>query len=124
SLAEVAIKGLPGLASHGVRRGERYGEQRIRAESRLVVGAIELDERRVDCRLVAGVAIDERAPEHSVHVLDGLQYPLAPVALGIPVAELDRLTCAGRGARGDRGARVRPNPARHRLRPWGCRANP
>jgi hypothetical protein len=45
--------------------------------------------------------------EHLAHVADGFEHALAAIALGVTVAELDRLVLARGGARGHRRAAER-----------------
>ncbi len=85
-----------------VREGHR--EQRIGAEPRLVVRAVEFQHAPVDARLVGGVSADQRIAQLGVDVLHGLQHALAEEAHRVAVTQLDGLARAGRRARRHRGA--------------------
>ena len=87
-----------------LRSGERRAEDRVRAEARLVLGAVERDERGVDRALIGGVEPDQSRRDLRAHVVDRLPYALAEPRAGIAVAKLDRLELAGRGTRRHSGA--------------------
>src|SRR3989338_2363204 len=53
---------------------ERYREDRVRAELRLIRRAVELHHRPVNRLLFRDVLPDERARNRAVHMTDGLQY--------------------------------------------------
>jgi len=89
----------PARAGGCVRRGQRNGQRRVRAEARLRVGAVELDQSTVQPGLVARVAPEQRRADFTVRVGDGLQHALAEVALLVAVTQFHRLARAGRGAR-------------------------
>jgi hypothetical protein len=76
-------------------------QDRVGAERRLHLGAVELDHEAVDLGLLARVHPEDLGRDRLVHVLHGLEDALAPVALLISVAQLERLARAGRGAGGD-----------------------
>ena len=61
--ADVAVEREPVLVGDGLGRGERDAEQRVGAEARLVVGAVEGDEHPVEAPLVGGVEADDRVPD-------------------------------------------------------------
>ena len=90
-----------------VRRGHRYGDRGVAAEAPLVRGAVELDQARVQARLVESIEPDQRRRDEPVHVGYCTRDVLAAERLAA-VAQVDRLAAAGRGAsRGD-GAADRP----------------
>ena len=70
-----------------MRRGQRHAEDGVGAQARLVRGAVELDERAVQSRLVGGVAPADRLGDLAVDVADGLRDALAEVLLAA-VAQL------------------------------------
>jgi len=107
--AQITIQRLLGGLCGGFGHRHRHCEQRIGAEARLVVAAVEVDERPVDEGLLGGVESDDGLGDLGVDVLDGLQHALAAEALRVVVAQLDRLARAGRGAGGHCGA---PHDAR------------
>ena len=88
------------VLSGGFRHGERHRQDGIGTQAGLVAGAIEFDHGAVDARLVSGVAADERIAQLAVYLGHGLRHALATIALGVVVAQLDRFSGAGRGARG------------------------
>jgi hypothetical protein len=102
--AEVAKERQSGLLRGGLRDRHRNREHRVRAEARLGLGAVELDQRAVDEALLGRIQADDRLGNLGVDRLDRLQHALAAVALRIAIAQLDRFAAAGRGARGHRGA--------------------
>ena len=57
--ADVAVQREPVLLRDGLGRRERHAEHRVGAEARLVVGAVERDEHRVEAALVGGVDADD-----------------------------------------------------------------
>ena len=83
--------------------GEAGAEDRVGAELRLVVGAVEIEHELVDAALVERVEAFQRFGDVVVDETDGLADALAAVAI-VAVTEFDRFVLAGRGAGGDRGA--------------------
>ena len=104
--AEVAPQRQVLLGRRGPRGGERDAEDRVRAQARLVVGAVELDQLAVEALLVERVVAGDRLGDLAVDVADGLRDALAAVGVAA-VAQLGGLELAGGGAGGDRGAPVR-----------------
>src|SRR6185503_4193008 len=102
ALREVRIQGDVRVVRRRLRRRERNAEDGVRAEARLVRRPIELDEELVEALLVRRVPTFHLRPDGLVHVLDGLRDALAVEALLVPVAELQGLAGARRGAAGDR----------------------
>src|SRR5690625_7842650 len=78
------------------------------AEATVVRGPIELDHRPIDGDLVGSVKAEEFGADDLIHILDGLEYAHSAVAVGVTIAELDRLDLACRGATRDRGHSVGP----------------
>ena len=102
--AEVAEQRQVGGVGGGLGDRERDAEDRVRAELRLVVGAVGLDQLGVDEALVGGVEALDRRAELVDHVVDGLEHALAEVAALVAVAQLVGLERAGGCAGGDGGA--------------------
>ena len=94
--AEVSIERDTHRAGGRVRRRERYAEDRVGAEPRLVGRAVELDEGCVEGGLVGDVGADDLRRDLVEDVEDRLLHALAAVARGIAVAQLQRLVLAGR----------------------------
>ena len=92
-------------------------------EAGLVLGAVEVDQQRVDAALLGPVEPFEGVGDLAVDEPDGRGDALAEVA-GAAVAQLDGLVLARRGAAGHRrpaagpAVEERPRPPR-----WGCRGN-
>jgi hypothetical protein len=79
----------------------------------LVGRAIEVDEHAVDRHLVLDVEAGERVEDLAIDPVDRFPHALAAIAALVPVAQLDRLMRAGRGARRHRGAPDRAALQRH-----------
>ena len=94
----------PELLGRGVRHRHRDAEDGVRAERLLRRSAVRLDHRAVDADLIGSITPENNLGEALVHVLDGLRDTLAPIALLVAVAELQRFVFAGRRARGNGGA--------------------
>ena len=105
--AEVAVEPPAARRRLGVRRAQRHREDRVGAEAALVRRAVDLDQARVERRLVGEGLPDQGRAQLAIDVGDGVAHALAEVAVGIAVAQLDRLTGAGGGARGHRRAAAR-----------------
>ena len=99
----MAVERLAGRGRGRLRAGQRHGEDGVRAEGGLVVGAVEVEHRLVDRRLVGGVSALERGQDFLVNVGDGLPDAFAEVAVFVAVAQLERLVFAGARAAGDGG---------------------
>ena len=70
--AEVAPQRQVLLGRRRPRGGERDAEDRVRAQARLVVGAVELDQLAVEPALVGRVVAGDRLGDLAVDVADGL----------------------------------------------------
>ncbi len=101
--ADVAVK----RQARGVRRRlgdrERYAENGVGAEPRLVRRAVEGDHRLVDSELIFGVEPGHRIEDVAIDGLDRPQDALAAEAALIAVAQLHRFARSGRGARRNGG---------------------
>ncbi len=102
--AEVAVQRQTGLLGGRFRHRHRHRKQRIGAEPRLVLGAVEFDQRAVEEGLLVRLETHHRLGDLGVDVLDRLQHTLAEVASPVAVTQLNRLARSGRGARRHRGA--------------------
>ena len=104
--ADVAVQrhaeGLRGRAGGG----EGHAEDGVGADVPLVLRTVEFDERVVQLDLLGGVHPDDLGGDDVVHVVDGVLYAFAQVALGVAVAQFDRLVLAGGGAGRDDGPAV------------------
>ncbi len=93
--ADVAIERQPELVGPGLGHREGDAEDRVRSEAGLVLGAVEVDERRVDAALVERLELEDRVADLAVDVPDRGLDALAAEA-STAVAQLDRLVLAGR----------------------------
>src|SRR5581483_4531311 len=73
----------------------------------LVLGAVQLEQQRVEDRLFVARLADEIGSDQLVDVLDGPGHALASVLVVVAVAKLQRFVGAGRRARGHRRAAQR-----------------
>src|SRR5690606_23043718 len=83
--------------------GERYAENGVGTEARLVRRSVERDHRLVDVDLAFGIETADGIEDLGVDGLDGLLDTLAAIALAA-VAQLDSFMRAGRGTRRNRRA--------------------
>src|SRR5581483_7658485 len=88
-------------ARRRARGGERDAEDRVRAELRLVLRAVELAQARVERGLLPGLEAAERGRDRVGDVLHGIEDALPAVAARVLVAELDRFAAPRRGTRGN-----------------------
>ena len=102
--ADVAVERQAGGLGRGLGDRQRDGQDRVRAELGLELGAVEVDHQPVDERLVERVLAHHLGRELVVDRGHGLQHALAQVAALVAVAQLHRLALAGRGARRHGGA--------------------
>jgi hypothetical protein len=100
--ADVAVERHLGGAGGGLGDRQRDAEDRVGAEARLVVAAVDLDQQPVETDLVLRLHAADRVVDRRVDGIDRLADALAEVALAA-VALLDRLVGAGRGAGGHGG---------------------
>ena len=108
-----------------MRQRQRYPQNCVGAQRALVRGAVQRQEPRVDRGLVSRVFAFDFESDDVVHVLDRAQYALAPVALGVAVAQLVRFVFSGRGAgRHDGSAEPAAFKAGFHLNGRGSRASP
>jgi len=101
-VGDVTVERHALLGGTGLADGHGDGQDRVRPELALVLGAVERVHLRVDRLLVGRVAPDQRRADQLVDVVDGLHHALAHV-LAAAVAELDGLVNPRGGARGNRG---------------------
>ena len=111
--AEIAVQRQAGFFGGGLRNRHRHGQHRVRAEARLVVGAVEFEQRLVEERLLRCVEAHDGFGDFGVDVLDGLQYALAAIAVAFFVAQFDRFARSGGCARRHGGAAHRARFEQH-----------
>ena len=102
--AEIAVQGQAALVRGGLGHGHGHSQHRIRAQARLVLGAVQIDQGLVDETLLGGIQAHDGFGNLGIDVLDRVQHALAEVALLVAVAQFDGFARAGRSARGHRGA--------------------
>ena len=98
-----AVERLPASSGCGLGDSQGSGDQGVGAQAFLVGGPIQRQQHLVELLLRAGVLADQARSNDPVDVVHRLLYPLPPVALGAPVAQLPGLVRASRRPRGRRG---------------------
>jgi hypothetical protein len=106
-LRQITVERNACIGRGSARGGERHAEDRVGAEARLVLAAVELDHAAIDRRLRARILADEGGLQHRIDVRDGSQHALAAIACLVAIAQLDRLARSGRGAGWHGGATER-----------------
>ena len=101
--ADVAIKRQARSLRRRLGDGERDAEDRVGAELRLVLRAVERDHRLVDLELVLGLEARDGVENLAIDRLDRLENALAAEAALVAVAQLDRLARSRRRAGRNRG---------------------
>ena len=89
------------------RARHRHGNAQhgIRAQLGLGLGAIQLQQRVIHRLLLARVHPGQRLGHQRIHIFDRLLHPLAQIALGIAIAQLQRfIRAGGRAGRNRRAA--------------------
>jgi hypothetical protein len=82
---KIAVERQAGFLGRRLGHRHRNREHGVGTETRLVVGAVEMNQRLIDERLFLGIEANDRLGNLGVHILDGLQHPLAEIASGIAV---------------------------------------
>jgi len=98
--ADVAVEREVYICSGSLGCSKRYTQDRVGAQTALVLCAVNLNDEAVDAQLVCYVHPDQLWPQLLVDVIDSLHHALAVIALGISVAQLHGLMDAGRRTRG------------------------
>ena len=93
----------------GMGGGERHPEHCIRAELRLVLGAVELEQGTVNGGLVRSVRATQLRRDRTIHIGDRLEHPLPGETLGVAVPQLQGLVDSGRSAGRYGRASARPS---------------
>ena len=101
--ARASRQGLYRLLGGSAGARHRHRQQRVGAEARLVLGAVQIDHGTVDEGLVLDVEPDNGFADFGVDMFDGFQHALAEIARLVAVAQFDRLAAAGGCARGHGG---------------------
>ena len=121
--ADVAVQGQADLVGRGVGHGQRDAEDGVGPEAALVVGPVEVDQRRIEAPLVEGFEPLDGIGDLPVDVGDGAEHALAAVAVAA-VAQLDRLEAfRSTPPRARRRGRWPPIRAGPRPRRSGCRGS-
>ena len=111
--ADVLVQGK--LRRFGCRlsAGKRCAQNGVCAERTLVVGAIDLEHRRVDSALILGLEADKGLSDFLVDMGHSVQNALAHIAMRVAIAQFDSLECARRRTGGNRSATERAVVKRH-----------
>ncbi len=96
--ADVTVKRQARSLRRGLGDGKRDAENGVRAEPRLVVRAVERDQRLVDLQLVFSLEPGDGVENVAIDRLDRFQHALAAETPLVPIAQLDRFAGAGRSA--------------------------
>ena len=102
--ADMAIQRDAQILRRGLRGGQRHRQDRVRAEPRLVRGAVEVDQDFVDLHLLGRVHAADRVEDLAFDIADRGLHALAAEPRRVVVAQLHRLMCAGRSTGGHCGA--------------------
>ena len=101
--AEMPPQGHARRRRRRLRHRHRGGDQGVAAEARLVVRAVQLNQQRVDRRLVVGIPVLERRCDLVVDCGQSAGYVIAAESVA-PVPAVDGLARSGRRAGGRDGA--------------------
>ena len=96
--AEITVERKLRGSSRRLGHRERHAEDRVGAEPRLILGAVERDQRLVDLGLVLGIHAADRVENFALGGGHRLLHAIAEIALLVAVAQFDRLVRARRGA--------------------------
>ena len=96
--ADVTVKRKARCFRRRLGDGKRDAENGVRAEPRLVVRAVERDQRLVDLQLILGFEPGDGVENVAIDRLDRFQHALAAEASFVSVAQFDRFARAGRSA--------------------------
>ena len=111
--SDMAIQRNAQVLRGGLRGGERHRQDRIRAETRLVRGAVEVDQDFVELHLLGRVKAADRIEDLPFDIADRCLHALAAEPCGVVVAQFHRLVRAGRSPGGHRGAAHGPSVEHH-----------
>ena len=102
--ADVFEQRLAERAGGSLSRGERDGENGVRAEFGLGFRAVELEHRGIYGELVESIHTAQRAGDLGVHIGDGFADACAEITFLVAIAKLDGFVFAG--ARAGRNCRA------------------
>ena len=103
SAADVTVKRKARSFRRRLGDGKRDAENGVRAEPRLVIGAVERDQGLVDLQLILSLEPGDGVENVAIDRLDRFQHALAAEASLVAIAQFDRFAGAGRSARRNRG---------------------
>ena len=87
--AEILVQRHVEVGRGRLGHGQRRAQNRVGAQARLVLRAVELNQGLIDLGLTRGIQADERLPDLGVDVLYGLPDTLSQVPPRVAVAQLD-----------------------------------
>ena len=99
---KITVERQAGFLGSRLGHGHRHGQHGIGAETRLVVGTVEIDHGLVDEGLFLRIEADDGFGNLGIDVLDCLQDALAEVTAGVAVTQFDGFARTG-GSTGRHG---------------------
>ncbi len=106
--ADVAVQGLSKRNRSGAGDGFGDRQNRVRTQPRLVLGAVQRDERLINCPLGHGIPGAQMFGYRPRNICHGLQNALAAVTLLVAVAKLGRFGLASGRSGWNRSPADRP----------------
>jgi len=100
---EIAIQRQAGFFRRRLGHRHRNRQHGVRAEARLVLGIVEVDQRLVDEGLLFGVQPQDGFGNFGIDVFDRALDALAQITPGVAIAQLDGFARAGGRTRGHGG---------------------
>ena len=101
--AEIAVQRNARLFCRRASHRHTHRQHRVGAQAAFILGAIQVDQGAIQKSLLAGIQPQHGFGNFGVDVLHRLQYALAQITAFVAVAQLNRLTAAGRCAAGHCG---------------------
>ena len=98
SAADVTVKRQARSFRRRLGDRKRDAENGVRAEPRLVIRAVERDQRLVDLQLIFSLEPGNGVENVAVDRFDRFQHALSPETSLVAVAQFDRFARAGRSA--------------------------
>ena len=97
--AKVTVQWHAQRRSRSFGGGQRNSQNRIRAQLRFGIRAVERQHGAVDSDLIGGVHANQFISNRGVHILDCLEHAFALEAAFVAIAQFQRLVRAGGCAR-------------------------
>ena len=96
--AEMSVERNALRSGSRVSNRQRYSQDRVGAQPRLRLRAVEVDQQLVERSLIGGAGTDDRFRDLPVHVVNSLEHALPAIAALIAITQLQRLVLARAGA--------------------------